>query len=161
MSNTRKPAGQRQNRVTSEVVVQLREGVVGPDPDVKWRSDTAERWQEFWVSPLASSVESSDYGALRRLFWLYDELGRLIEAVEATGRVVDGSQGQMRPNPLYAQIEKFQAEARQLEDRFGLSPMSRLKLGITFADAHASLSALNERLAAEPMQVEELWADEG
>jgi P27 family predicted phage terminase small subunit len=157
----RKPAGKRQNRVTSDVVVPLRQGVVVPDPDERWRSETVERWGEFWVSPLASSVEVSDHGALRRLFWLYDELVRLVEAVEATGRVVEGSQGQMRPNPLYGQIEKFQAEARQMEDRFGLSPMSRLKLGITFADAHASLSALNERLAAEPVGVEELWADEG
>jgi P27 family predicted phage terminase small subunit len=92
---------------------------------------------------------------------LYDELVRLVDAVEATGRVVEGSQGQMRPNPLYKQIETFQAEARQLEDRFGLSPMSRLKLGITFADAHASLASLNERLSAVPVEVEDLWADEG
>jgi P27 family predicted phage terminase small subunit len=157
----RKPAGQRQNRVTSDVVVALRPGVVVPDADVKWRVETVERWGEFWLSPLASSVELSDHGALRRLFWLYDELVRLVDAVEATGRVVEGSQGQMRPNPLYKQIETFQAEARQMEDRFGLSPMSRLKLGITFVDAHLSLASLNERLSAAPVEVEDLWADEG
>jgi hypothetical protein len=35
--------------------------------------------------------------------------------------------------------------------------MSRLKLGVTFADAHMSLSALNERLASRPVSVDEVW----
>jgi P27 family predicted phage terminase small subunit len=81
-----------------------------------------ERWVLFWGSPLASQVEPSDEGAFRRLYWIYDELDRLRQAIEETGRVVEGSQGQPRPNPLYKQVESFQAEARQMEDRFGLSP---------------------------------------
>jgi P27 family predicted phage terminase small subunit len=98
---------------------------------------------------------------LRRLFGLYDELDRLWAAVDETGRVVVGSQGQPRPNPLFKQVESFQAEARQLEDRFGLSPLARLRLGITFADAAASLDGLNQRLSERMQQVDEgLW-DEG
>jgi len=57
-------------------------------------------------------------------------------------------------------VQEFQAEARQLEDRFGLSPMSRLRLGITFADAQASLDGLNARLAAKVSDADDdLWAD--
>jgi P27 family predicted phage terminase small subunit len=155
---TRKPAAQRQNRVTSDVVVPLRQGVsMVPRGDAGWREGTLERWGEFWQSKLAANVEDSDHVALRRLFRLYDELDRMWEAIEETGRVVDGSQGQPRPNPLFKQIESFQAEARQLEDRFGLSPKSRLQLGITFADAHLSLAALNERLASRSVTVDEVW----
>lgn len=160
MPPLRKPAEQRQNRITKDVVVPIRAAVVAaPEPDAGWREGTAERWLDFWRSKLASNVEPSDEGALRRLFKLYDEIDRLWEAVEATGRVVDGSQGQPRPNPLFKQIEAFQAEARQLEDRFGLSPMSRLKLGVTFADAHLSLAALNDRLAAQPAAMDDVWDD--
>ena len=157
MPPTRKPAGQRQNRVTKDVVVPLRSVPVAPAPESSWRDSTVERWSFFWESKLASNVEPSDEGALRRLFRLYDELERLWDAIEETGRVVEGSQKQPRPNPLFKQIETFQAEARQLEDRFGLSPMSRLKLGVTFADAHMSLASLNERLAAKPVSVDEVW----
>jgi P27 family predicted phage terminase small subunit len=122
---------------------------------------TVERWSEFWRSPLAGQVEASDHGALRRLFWLYDECDRLLEAIDATGRVVAGSQGQPRANPLYKQVQEFQAEARQLEDRFGLSPKARLALGISFAEAAMGLDALNERLAARMSAGEdELWGDE-
>jgi hypothetical protein len=51
-----------------------------------------------------------------------------------------------------------------MEDRFGLSPLSRLRLGITFADAQASLDGLNSRLAAKLVeQDDDLWVafDEG
>jgi P27 family predicted phage terminase small subunit len=157
--SARKPAGLRQNRITRDVVVPLNPPSLVPVASEGWRPGTVERWHFFWESKLARNVEPSDEGALRRLFRLYDEIERMWDAVEETGRVVEGSQGQPRPNPLFKQIETFQAEARQLEDRFGLSPMSRLKLGVQFADAHLSLSALNERLASQPVSVEDVWAD--
>jgi P27 family predicted phage terminase small subunit len=155
----KKPAELRQRRNTSDAGVLPRAGQpLMPSAEQGWRVGTVERWQEFWMSPLAQQVEASDYGALRRLFGLYDELDRLWEAVDETGRVVVGSQGQPRPNPLFKQVESFQAEARQLEDRFGLSPMARLRLGITFADAAASLDGLNQRLAERMRQADDgLW----
>jgi P27 family predicted phage terminase small subunit len=158
----KKPAELRQRRNTADAGVLPRERApLVPSADDRWRVVTLERWQDFWLSPLAQQVEQSDHGSLRRLFGLYDELDRLWEAVEETGRVVVGSQGQPRPNPLFKQIEAFQAEARQLEDRFGLSPLARLRLGITFADAAASLDGLNQRLAERMREVDEgLW-DEG
>jgi len=158
----KKPAELRQRRNSSDAGVLPRAGQpLMPSAEQSWRVGTVERWQEFWMSPLAQQVETSDYGALRRLFGLYDELDRLWDAVEETGRVVVGSQGQPRPNPLFKQVESFQAEARQLEDRFGLSPMARLRLGITFADAAASLDGLNQRLAERMRQADDgLW-DEG
>jgi P27 family predicted phage terminase small subunit len=158
--SARKPAEVRQRRGTADVgaVVPVERAV--PVADVAWREATVERWVIFWGSPLASQVEPSDEGAFRRLFKLYDEIERMWEAIEVTGRVVEGSQGQPRPNPLYKQVQEFQSEARQLEDRFGLSPMSRLRLGITFADAQASLDGLNARLAAKMSEVDDdLWKE--
>jgi len=157
----KKAADRRQGHGAQDVGVVSR-GVSRPVPaaDGAWREATVERWTAFWSSPLASQVELSDEGAFRRLFKLYDEIDRLWEAVDATGRIVEGSQGQPRPNPLFKQVQEFQAEARQLEDRFGLSPMARLRLGITFADAQASLDGLNARLAAKMAeQDDDLWAE--
>jgi P27 family predicted phage terminase small subunit len=161
MANVKKPADRRQNRVTTDVGLVVRESVAAvPAADRVWREQTIERWLQFWSSPLAAQIEPSDEGAFRRLFWIYDELDRLRQAIDETGRVVEGSQGQPRPNPLYKQVEAFQAEARQMEDRFGLSPLSRLRLGITFADAQASLDGLNARLAAKLAEHDDdLWAD--
>lgn len=161
----KKPADRRQGRGTQDAgVVRLVSGgsVSVPDAEPSWSLRTVERWREFWGSPLAGQVESSDVGALSRLFRLYDELERMWDAIEETGRVVAGSQGQVRPNPLFKQVEAFQGEARQLEDRFGLSPKSRLALGISFAEAAESLDRLNARLSERPVLDDgELWADEG
>ena len=158
--SVKKPVERRQGRGTSDVGSVLATVSVTPEPDVSWRAGTVERWNDFFSSPVASQVDVSDRGALRRLFRLYDEIERLWEAVEETGRVVEGSQGQPRPNPLFKQIEGFQAEARQLEDRFGLSPMARFRLGVQFADAHASLDQLNERLQSRTSKFDDdAWGE--
>ena len=157
MSN-RKPAEKRQGRGTRDAgVLTVASETVVPTADLSWREGTVERWVGFWQSGLASQVEPSDVPALRRLFWLTDEIARCRDAIEETGRVVAGSQGQPRPNPLYRQVQEFQAEARQLEDRFGLSPRARLQLGIALGAAHASLDALNERLQAKVVDDDDLW----
>jgi P27 family predicted phage terminase small subunit len=139
------------------VVVRAETQPVAADPN--WREPTVESWVAFWSSPLAQQVQPSDYGALLRLWWCYDEVLRARDAIETTGRVVAGSQGQPRPNPLYKLVSELQAEARQLEDRFGLSPMARLKLGIVFADAQQSLESLNDRLSQRMSEVDDLWGD--
>ena len=157
--SAKKPAEKRQGRATKDVGLVVAEPLT-PAPDPSWRPGTVERWNDFFSSHVAGQVHVSDQGALRRLFKLYDELDRLWEAVEETGRVVEGSTGQPRPNPLFKQIEAFQAEARQLEDRFGLSPMARFRLGVQFADAHASLDALNERLQARSSRFDDdAWGE--
>jgi len=157
--SARKPSEKRQGRGTVDAVLP---GVVAvmPSPEPDWSPGTLERWQDFWGSPLSGQVEASDHGALRRLFWLYDEIERLIVALGKTGRVVVGSQGQPRANPLYKQVSEFQAECRQLEDRFGLSPKARLALGITYAEAAMSLDSLNARLASKLQAAEDVWDDE-
>lgn len=144
----RKPAERRQRRGTADAKLIPLEGRRDtPAPPERVRDDIAARWEAFWSSELAGLVKPSDHEVLRRLFRLYDEIERLWDGIESTGRVVEGSQGQLRPNPLFKQIEAFQAECRQLEDRFGLSPKARLQLGITFAESHRSLSDLNRQLS--------------
>ena len=108
--------------------------------------ETALQWAAFWASPLAiTTVPTTDAPAIVRLFRLRDERERMARVIRRA-RVVLGSQGQPRANPLYAQIASFDAEIRQLEDRFGLTPMARLKLGITLGDAARSLADLNAEL---------------
>ena len=64
-------------------------------------------------------------------------------------RLVEGSQGQPRINPLFTTIATMDAEIRQLEDRFGLSPRARLALGIQLGEAHRSLADLNAAFLEE------------
>ena len=67
-------------------------------------------------------------------------------------RLVIGSQGQLALNPLGRLWMTLAREIRQMEDRLGLTPKSRLLLGIKLAGAKKSLDQLNESLEAELAQ---------
>ena len=107
---------------------------------------TRERWDAFWRSPLGSVVSpETDVSALERLFTLYDERERAYRVVRKQ-RVVIGSTGQPVLHPLARQLCSYDGEIRQLEDRFGLTPMARLRLGVQIGTAARTLDDLNRQL---------------
>jgi P27 family predicted phage terminase small subunit len=59
-------------------------------------------------------------------------------------RIVMGSQGQPVINPMLNHAVVLQKEIRALEDRLGLNPAARLRLGILLGDATRSIADVNE-----------------
>lgn len=116
-----------------------------PNRPKQWLKATKVGWERFWTSELAQLVVESDLDALVRLFDLRDERERCRRSAQA-GRLTLGSQGQPVLNPLLAYQKVLDAEIRALEDRFGLSPAARLRLGITFAEASSELDRLNRSM---------------
>ena len=120
-----------------------------PKPPMGMLKKTREYWAEFWESDLAQLTEpATDMMALVRLYRLFDERERADRACRKN-RLVEGSHGQIVGNPLGRLIPQYDREIRHLEDRFGLSPKSRLMLGITFGQAGKTLEDLNKVLADE------------
>jgi P27 family predicted phage terminase small subunit len=115
-------------------------------PTHGWLKATREAWGEFWTHPISTITEDSDLPALWRMFDLRDERERSRRAIRKAGRLVEGSQGQLVLNPLLRQMQVLDAEIRALEDRFGLSPLARLRLGITFGEFSKTLQAVNAQL---------------
>ena len=107
---------------------------------------TSSQWDEFWQSDVSQLMTSADIPALERLYSLYDERTRCLAATRKE-RMVMGSQGQPVLNPLYKHMATLDSEIRAMEDRFGLTPMARLKLGVTFGAAKKSLDDLNAETA--------------
>jgi hypothetical protein len=62
---------------------------------------------------------------------------------------VSGSKGQPVLNLLGGLITRLDAEIWALEDRFGLTPRARPRLGVVFGEAHRSLEQINKDLDAE------------
>jgi P27 family predicted phage terminase small subunit len=132
-----------------EVVAAAREVVATvtpiafPDPPSGLLKKTTQRWEAFWTSPVAALVDrTSDMPALERLFELYDDCDRYRTAIRKNP-MVTGSQGQMVRNPFVKDLKDAQAEVRQLEDRFGLSPRARLALNLTLGTTAKTLADLN------------------
>jgi len=146
MANPKKPPDVRQRTKDGHrdgdiglVVVPLSPGMETPPPPKHWLAQTKRWWEAFWVSPLAQLVIPADLPALCRLHDLYDFRERA-----ATGfrkrPLTEGSQGQSVLNPLAAEMHADGREITTLEDRFGITPMARLKLGVKFGEARQALA---------------------
>ena len=150
----RKPAGARKgHRNYDTVYIDRAEKVVAEVPALAdaghMLQATRDAWQRFWSSPVAKTlVPDSDLPALTRMFHLGDELERCRRAF-AEKRLVEGSQGQMVINPLGTFMLAVAKEVRALEDRFGASIVSRLRLSIDLNEATRSLDEMNRRMAAD------------
>lgn len=142
-----KPAQLRANRERVDVgLLSLSAPIAqGPPAPVGILKTTREAWLAFWRSPLARVVHpDTDGTALSRLFTLYDERDRAYRVLKRK-RLVAGSMGQPRANPLFGVVRELDGEIRQLEDRFGMSPRARLVLGVTLGD-EPTLDDLNAEL---------------
>jgi len=140
-----KPKPLRQNTERRDLgLVALDGGLVVPPAPTGWLAESKTEWQAFWTSPLAAALlPVTDEPAVRRLFGLRDERERMMRGIRRQ-RLVPGARGQPRANPLYAQLASFDSEIRQLEDRIGLTPQARLKLGISLGEAQRSLLQIAE-----------------
>lgn len=117
-----------------------------PAPQPHWRTEVAEGWNDFWSSLLASPqvMKPTDGPALTRLF---DMRHRLLEAQAAFDAepIVVGSTGQPTLSPWAAELHRLEGVVGKLEDKFGLTPLARLKLGVTFEEG-VNLAQRNQQL---------------
>ena len=145
-----KPLDQREHRIRPNVV-DIGAYKKRDIPKLKGRylKITKEWWEDFWNSDLATAIDhKSDQSAVYRLATLIDERERVYKQAKKD-RLVVGSQGQVVLNPLYSAMLKLDAEIRQLEDRIGMNPKSRVSLGIQIGGLKKTLADLNADLEEE------------
>lgn len=146
MAPPRKPAERRQRRATKDVGVVVALASAEPPPPHpdrhKLLAVTVKAWSTFWSSDLAGLVQPADMQALGRLFRMYDLRERMERALLAQP-FTTGSTGQLVAHPAAKEIASLDGRIVALEDRFGLTPAGRLKLGIVFGAAARSLEDLN------------------
>jgi P27 family predicted phage terminase small subunit len=147
--SARKPAESRQRGSRTRDVGVPPARLVGSVPAVPSSEKpllkvTREAWVAFWsTEPLAALVMPADRSALDRLFRMYDMRERM-ERMVARQPFMEGSTGQPVVNPAAKEVASLDGRILALEDRFGITPMARLKLGIAFGEASRSLDRLNE-----------------
>ena len=145
-----KPVDQREHRIRPKLVeIESYKKRDIPKLSGRYLKITKNWWEEFWTSDLASAIDTkSDQVAVYRLATLIDERERIYKLAKKD-RLVVGSKGQVVLNPLYSAMLKIDAEIRQLEDRIGMNPKSRISLGIQLGQAKKTLADLNADLEEE------------
>lgn len=121
------------------------EGAI-PEPPATVEPDGAgaARWVRIWreASWLAPATDAD---VVERLCIAEDQVVAMRKALADEGFYVTGSQGQLRPNPLIAQIRATNGEILKLERECGLTPSARGSLGVGEVKA-AEENPLNEIL---------------
>ena len=145
-----KPVEQREHRIRPKLVdIGAYKQRDLPKLRGRYLKNTKLWWEDFWNSDLATAIDTkSDQQAVYRLATLIDERERIFKQAKKD-RLVVGSQGQAVLNPLYSAMLKLDAEIRQLEDRIGMNPKSRVSLGIQIGQAKRTLADLNADLEEE------------
>jgi len=106
------------------------------------------RWEAFWRSEVSRAVDlASDGYRLERWIRDVDEYERTLRLFRAE-RIVVGSTGQPRLNPLAGRLKDLEASIRETEREFGMTPLARLRLGIASGQAALTAAEVN-RLALE------------
>lgn len=119
---------------------------IRPDPPATLTPVAIAAWDAFWQSPMARFVIPTDLPALRRLFRLYDQREAFLDQ-GLEDPMAEGSQHQPSLSPYLREVDTLDGKILTLEDRFGMSPLSRLKLQVIVGDASRSLAETNKRLA--------------
>jgi hypothetical protein len=82
---------------------------------------------------------------LQRLFTYYDEWERSMRAYRRR-RLVTGSTGQPKLNDLGKFCLELESKIERLEDKLGITPMARMRLGIAFGEARKTLEEINREV---------------
>lgn len=128
-----------------------------PQPPAGLLKSTQDKWVVFWRSDLAGAIVSTDHLALERYFQTVDECARVARVFRKT-RLIVGSQGQPVLSPLGRYLATLSTELLALEDRFGLSPIARSRLGLVAAQAKLTAAELLDDLDQDDA-TEVTWAE--
>lgn len=141
-----KPAHRRAGHRKHAITVLTGNTAEAPPAPRGLLKSSRDRWDAFWRSDVSQTVDrESDMNKLERWIGAVDEYARALKVFK-TARLVKGSTGQPTLNPLAGYMGTLDAQISKAEQEFGMTPLSRLRLGIALGEAHKSLAQFNEEM---------------
>ncbi|MCA9831543.1 MAG: P27 family phage terminase small subunit [Dehalococcoidia bacterium] len=103
---------------------------------------------------MAAAVDAdADHEALRHWIYAVDERERLSELTSAQPLIPGIRHTKDRPhlilNPLFRRIRELTADIEKAQEAFGMTPLSRFRLQLSYADAGQSLADLRRRAESD------------
>jgi hypothetical protein len=113
-----------------------------PVPDCPERAtgEAREAWERLWESPLSSAIADTDLPALYRWLWWYDQWIVSTKRLAILPAHSEGAKRQLR------HLKLCEASLQRLEEAFGMTPLARMRLGITFSEVRSSQARLRASL---------------
>lgn len=105
-------------------------------------------WAAFWASRVSGAVDLDADGEALRLWILCVDDREKLRGATARAPLVKGSHDQLMLNPLLGRLRDLNRKISRAEEHFGMTPLARLRLGMTFLQEQAvkeDLEAMRER----------------
>ena len=110
-----------------------------PPPPGGLLPGTRTCWRRLWRSNVATAWNrDTDLVAITRYILNLDKWVRYEELV-ARMPMVKVAKGQLRANPLASRMDALEGQLRFTEEQYGLTPASRLRLGLEIVEHRRSL----------------------
>lgn len=130
-----------------------------PRPPDDLHPELVQQWRDYWSSDVANAADDVDLPLITRLFIYRDEWHRLSLAygmLPMEDRLVAGSRHAeaLRIHPWADRMTKLEDMIQKIEDKLGLSPLSRARLGIELGQAKLTwqqVQAATTRLSSLPV----------
>lgn len=136
----------RQERPTLGLVPAREPAAIVPKPPSGLLVSTRKVWRAYWESQVSNAADQqADLHRLHRWIHYVDEYERCSDEFRAQ-RLVKGSMGQPVLNPLATYLATIEANISRAENEMGLTPLARLRLGITYGQAMLTANELNKML---------------
>jgi len=103
-----------------------------------------ELWLDIWTAGGDFYQPATDRFVIERYVALQVRRQKLIHQLEREGYTGVGSQGQMVAHPAARLVLDIEAKLPVLEDRLGLNPDARLRLGLAVAETKSRLDKFRE-----------------
>jgi len=101
-------------------------------------------WNTIWEAGGDFYVAATDAHIIERYVSLQVRRAKLLATLEHEGYVTVGSQGQDVAHPAARLVLDIEGKLPPLEDRLGLSPEARLRLGLAAAETKSRLDKFRE-----------------
>ncbi len=112
--------------------------VLTPDPPANLGGIGQDLWSILW--DLGAGVyQMTDQWAIETFCSLWERRQQLLAVVAAEGMMTVGSTGQPVVHPAIRMVDVIEGRLPNLEASLGLTPESRLRLGITAVESQSKL----------------------
>jgi P27 family predicted phage terminase small subunit len=102
-------------------------------------------WHAVWAAGKEVYHPPTDTYVIERYCILHDRHNGLMRMIEDDGMTSVGSQGQVVLHPAARLVGDVEKQLSTLEDKLGLNPESRLRLGISAIEKQSKLDAFLNR----------------
>lgn len=133
-----------------------------PSPPANLHPVAQQAWLAFFSSPISGAIDlNADWDAVCDWGYCLSQREELRAEIKRAP-MVSGSTGQMVLNPLTARLNQIEKQINYYREHLGLTPLSRMRLGIAVGQAADALDSIESLLAAppDPIDIDALLSDE-